>query len=343
MSQAPPLTARAAALKGFSALASSYGLKPAALFAEAGLPSDAERDPERRLPTLALNRLLESAAFAAGAEDFGLRLADLRGFSNLGPVSMIARDEPDVRSALGVFIRYLPLHNDALAVHLSEARGLSILTTRVFDPGAALQARDLAVAMLLRILRQLLGPRWEPEMVCLERPRPMAPTRFSRYLGERLSFEQEFSGIVLMSSDLDRPNPMAEVELRPYAQAMLANADVPRDLNVSERCRRLVETLLASRQCSAQQVAVRLQMSRRSLDRALAREGTSFLKILDGARRDIAARQIGGSGRSITEIADILGFRSASAFSTWFRAQFGEAPRIYRARAGDAAKGALSL
>ena len=49
----------------------------AALLREAGLPTDPERDPDRRLAASRINRLFEQAAELAGTEDFGLRLAEL--------------------------------------------------------------------------------------------------------------------------------------------------------------------------------------------------------------------------------------------------------------------------
>jgi hypothetical protein len=195
MRQSP--TIRAAALTGFGALARSYGLDPAALLRAAGLPADAERDPDRRLPTSAINRMFEQTAELAGADDFGLRLADLRGFSNLGPVTLLARDEPDIRSALAIFISYLPLHNEALTIDLSEHDGLAILACAVAGEGPKVQATDVAVAMLYRILRQLLGTGWQAQGIYLERQRPVRLGPFERAYSARVHFARTSAGLPL--------------------------------------------------------------------------------------------------------------------------------------------------
>lgn len=92
--------------------------------------------------------------------------------------------------------------------------------------------------------------------------------------------------------------------------------------------------MLSNRRCTAPFVAQQLGLSRRTLDRRLAGEGTSFHALLDEVRRDIARGQIEGSRRSMAQIADLLGFGSAAAFSTWFVGGFGMPPGQWRSKAG---------
>ncbi len=323
-------TVRAAALTGFGALARSYGLDPAALLREAGLPTDPERDPDRRLAASRINRLFEQAAELAGTEDFGLRLAELRGFSNLGPVTLLARDEPDIRSALGIFISYLPLHNEALTIDLVEEGGLAILGCTIASDGPRIQATDVAVAMLHRILRQLLGLGWHAQGIYLERPRPVRLGQFERSFSGRVHFAQDFSGIVFDPADLDRPNLLAEAALRPYTAQLLAGLPGLADLPLAERVRRLLRAMLAGRRCTAPLVADRLGLSRRTMERRLAAEGASFHALLDEVRGDLARGQLTGTTRSNAEIAELLGFASSAAFTAWFAGRHGLPPQAWR-------------
>lgn len=328
MRQTP--TVRAAALTGFGALARSYGLDPAALLRGAGLPGDAESDPDRRLPTPAVNRLFEAAAQQAGTDDFGLRLSELRGFSNLGPVTLLARDEPDIRSALAIFISYLPLHNEALSIDLSEQDGLAILACAVAGDGPKVQATDVAVAMLHRILRQLLGTGWQAQGVYLERQRPVRLGPFERAYAARVHFAQDFSGIAFAAADLDRPNLLAEAALRPYTAQLRAALPGLTDLPLAERIRRLLRAMLAGGRCTAPLAAERLGLSRRTMERRLAGEGTTFHALLDEVRSEVARGQLTGSARSNAEIADLLGFASSAAFTAWFSARHGQPPQAWR-------------
>lgn len=331
MRQTP--TVRAAALTGFSALARSYGLDPAALLRAAGLPADAEQDPDQRLPSRAINEMFERTADLAGADDFGLRLSELRGFSNLGPVTLLARDEPDIRSALAIFISYLPLHNEALVIDLAEHDGLAILACVVAGDGPKVQATDVAVAMLHRILRQLLGTGWCAQGVYLERQRPVRLGPFERAFNARVYFAQDFSGIAFPVADLDRPNLLAEAALRPYTAQLRASLPGLADLSLTERIRRLLRAMLAGRRCNAPLVAARLGLSRRTMERRLAAEGTTFHTLLDDVRAEVARGQLSGTSRSNAEIAELLGFASSAAFTAWFAAQHELPPQAWRRQA----------
>ncbi len=101
MSHASRLTVRAASLTGMTALCRSYGVDAGVILRQAGLPSSIESQPDRRVAVTSVNLALELAALTCGCPDFGLRLSELRGFSNLGPISLLARDEPTVVVATG--------------------------------------------------------------------------------------------------------------------------------------------------------------------------------------------------------------------------------------------------
>lgn len=330
MSQAKGLTVRAAALTGITALCRSYGVDAAPLLRRAGLPANPEGMPDLRVPCQAVDQAFELAALACGRDDFGLRLSELRGFANLGPISLLARDEPTVGAALAAIEAYLPLHNDALVVTREHHGEIVVLRSTLLGPGARVQATDIAVAMQHRILRQLTGPAWEAEEVCLSRPRPADLAKFRQVLGPRLRFDADFDGIVIRADLLDSPNPMAEAALRPYASQMLRLADPGAGESMADRVRRVLALLLSSGRCTAGHVAQHLGLSRRTLTRALEAEGTRFLALLDTEREEVALRHLSARARSMAQIADLLGFSSPAAFSTWFRARFGVSPREWR-------------
>lgn len=336
MSQYAPLTVRAAALTGLGALCRSYGVSAAGVLRGAGLSPTLEDEPDRRVPAAAVNLALELAAEACGCDDFGLRLSELRGLANLGPIGLIARDEPTIGAALGAIEACLPLHNDALGVRRERFGDLVALHTAVLMPGPKRQAGDIALAMQHRILRQLAGAQWQAEEVLLTRPPPADPARFRQALGPRLRFDAESDAIIVRAELLERPNPLADPAFRPYASWLRVGADPGRAEPMSERVRRVLWLLLPGGRCTGGRMAARLGVSRRTLTRALAAEGTSFLALLDETRRDIAQRQLASGTRSLAEISDLLGFSGAAAFSTWFRHHHAASPRQWRAasRAG---------
>jgi len=79
-------------------------------------------------------------------------------------------------------------------------------------------------------------------------------------------------------------------------------------------------------------IATILGMSERTLHRRLAVEGTSFQRLLDDTRRELARHYLGQREVSLADIAYLLGFTDQSSFFRAARRWFGSSPRDYRIR-----------
>jgi AraC-like DNA-binding protein len=88
--------------------------------------------------------------------------------------------------------------------------------------------------------------------------------------------------------------------------------------------------LVARREPTLVDVARHLNMSPRTLMRRLDAEDTSFHRIRDGLRRDIAIRELAHSTRSIESIGRQVGFTSGANFHRAFRRWTGATPGSYR-------------
>jgi AraC-like DNA-binding protein len=326
--------ARYAALSGYGALSDSLGLDWAPLMRSAGLDPAGLAVQDRWIPAAAVARLLETSAAASGREDFGLRLAGLRRLANLGPLALVIREEPDVRSVLEMLIRYEHAYNQAISIALSEADGLATIRVDLDlgEPAGARQATELAVGALHRIHRQLHGARWQPLSVCFAHRAPADLGTHLRIFGPALQFRREFAAIIVRAGDLAAPNTIADPLLRPYAHQFLATLGPPAEDTMVARIRALIEALLPAGHCSIVQVARSLGVDRRTVQRRLAASGQSFSSLRDAVRADLAERLVPNPRRSLTEIAEELGFSEPSAFSRWFRGRFGCSPSQWRSQ-----------
>jgi AraC-like DNA-binding protein len=147
-----------------------------------------------------------------------------------------------------------------------------------------------------------------------------------------MQFQREFAGIVLRASDLAAPNKIADPLLRPYAHQFLDTIGRPAEVTMAARVRELIEVLLPTGHCSIVQVARSLDVDRRTVQRRLADSGETFSSLLDAVRAELAERLVPNPRRSLTEIAEELGFSESSAFSRWFRRRFGCSPSEWRSR-----------
>jgi AraC-like DNA-binding protein len=335
MSQPGRLTVRAAVLTGFSDLCRSMGVDPAPILRAAGLGVTSEAEPDRRVAIAAVARAVELAALASRREDFGLELAQRRGFSNMGPVGLLARDEPTVGAAMATIETHLPIHNEALVITHEDHGDLVVVRIAVLGVAARTQVNVVAVAALFRVMRQLAGSDWAPEEISLTCPAPRDDRPFRRMFGDNLRFGAAFDGVTVRTDLLARPNRLADAVFHRFApQAVRIFAPAQTDLMTS-RVQRVLPALLSYRRCTAAHVATQLGVSRRTLTRQLADEGASFLVLLDDLRSDIARSHLGTRSRRLGDIADMLGFSSPAAFSTWFRRCHGVTPRDWqKAQAG---------
>jgi AraC-like DNA-binding protein len=324
--------ARYAALSGYGALSDSLGLDWQPLMRSVGLDPAGLAVQDRWIPVAAVVQLLEISAVASGREDFGLRLVEFRRLANLGPLTLVIREEPDVRRVLEMLIRYEHTYNQAMSIRLSEAEGLATIRVdlELGEPTGSRQAVDLAVGALHHIHRKLHGTRWQPLSVCFSHPAPADISSYLRIFGPVVKFQHEFAGIVLRATDLAVPNKMADPLLRPYAHQFLDSIAPPPDVTTVTRIRELIELLLPTGHCSIVQVARSLGVDRRTVHRRLADSGETFSSLLNAVRTELAERLVPNSRRSLTEIAEELGFSEPSALSRWFRGQFGCSPKEWR-------------
>lgn len=329
----PSHLVRSAVLTGYAEVARSLGLEPYRMLDVVGLPAACLTELETRISADAASRLLEVSAAAAGVEDFALRLLSTRQLSLLGLVGLVVREQPTVGKAIEAIARYVRVHNEAVFVELEPVEdGLHILKVSFLQErhAAARQGAELLVGASYRILKALLGDAWVPQTVCFTHGSPRSLEAHHRAFGPDVEFDHEFNGVLLTDANLAHPlanaDPLMAEHLTRYIDQV---ARVP-DETTADQVRRLMRDLLASGQCSADRVARRLGVDRRTVHDRLVREGVNFSGLLDDTRRRLASAHLEDSERSIAAIAEVLGFSATSAFTRWFRVQFDATPTGWR-------------
>ena len=329
----PPYV-RYATLNRYVDLGRELGIDPVSLMRVHGLDPSGLAHPDRRFPAAAAARLLTETARLTGHDDVGLRLADLRQISTLGPLSLVLREEPDVRSAVALLLRYEHSYNEALRMTMSEQN--EVATIRLgLDFGEEVDLRqslELGIGALHGILREFLPADWRAVRVAFPHPPPRSRETHERVLGANVDFDQDFAGIELLASDLDTPIATSDPHLREFAQQFLRSLGTPRDATLRERVREMIELLLPAGRCSAAQVANNLGMDRRTLHRRLERHGETFSSMLESTRAQMAERMLVTGLYTMSDVSLMLGFSAPSGLSRWFRQHYGCSPSEWAAR-----------
>jgi AraC-like DNA-binding protein len=100
--------------------------------------------------------------------------------------------------------------------------------------------------------------------------------------------------------------------------------------NIAEQLMRKLAELMAAGEANADSACRALRLSRRTLQRRLRAEKTSFQKVLNEARAVLAVNYLSDKRLKSLEIAMLLGYSSISSFTTAFKSWYDMPPAEYR-------------
>lgn len=318
-------TIRSATLNGYNELARSVGLDPISMVRKVGLDPACLSDPNARIDATAVAKLLEASAAESQAEDFGLQLSTFRRLSSLGPFSLVVREETTARRALETLGRYLRLHSEMLSIKIEDMGHLALLRVDIAAGARSprRQGMELFVGFLFRVMRELLSPSWRPRQVSFMHAPPRSLSAYGKVFGCIVDFEAGFNGMVCSAEDLSGPLPTADPVMARYARQYLeAMVSIP-DMTLPNKVRWLVREMLPLGRCSVEKVAQHLGVDRRTIHRHLERQHETFSSVVDQVRAELVENYLDGDKRSLTDVADLLGFSALSAFSRWHKRHFG--------------------
>ena len=213
---------------------------------------------------------------------------------------------------------------------------MAILSYEIHQPlvEATDQVGDGAVALLFNVLRALCGPDWKPAEVRFahRKPRDLAP--FRRFFHAPLRFDAEENALVFSADWLSRHLPDTDPQLRSLLQKQIDTLEARHGDDFPEQVRRVLRSALVTGQAKADQVAALFAMHARTLNRRLNAFGIGFQELLDEGRFEIARQMLGNSAMDVSQIAALLDYADASAFTRAFRRWSGTTPARWRTARG---------
>jgi AraC-like DNA-binding protein len=102
--------------------------------------------------------------------------------------------------------------------------------------------------------------------------------------------------------------------------------------NYAAQLKRMLAELMAEGEANADAACRALKLSRRTLQRRLKAEKTSFNKVLQEVRAVLAINYLSDERLKALEVAMLLGYSSISSFTTAFKSWYDLPPTEYRQR-----------
>jgi len=100
--------------------------------------------------------------------------------------------------------------------------------------------------------------------------------------------------------------------------------------NIAAQLQTMLADLMARGEANADAACRALRLSRRTLQRRLKAERTSFQKVLQEVRRELSIRYLSDTRLKALEVAMLLGYSNISSFTTAFKSWYDMPPAEYR-------------
>jgi AraC-like DNA-binding protein len=179
------------------------------------------------------------------------------------------------------------------------------------------------------IFRLLIGPSFRPVRVAL----PTAPTAAAaheRFFGCPVTFDSDYAGLELASTDLDRRRSSDDPLVREHVARYL-DAEGPADDDLVAQILHLIDRTLSTGHANTTTVAAHLGLHPRTLHRWLTKHDETFGRLLDNVRREKATHYLTESTMPLGRIAGLLGYSQQSCLTRSCIRWFDASPRDIRA------------
>lgn len=309
------------------------GLDARSVFVEAELDPSMLQDPNARFPAARMAQLWRLAEERSGDPAIGIAIGMRWNPTTFHALGYAWLASATLGEAFHRLARYSQLINDASEFTISSAGSSYLVTGTVRDPGFELWPVTIQATMvaITRMCRMLLGESFSATEVLF----PFAPTAatvaLETNLRAPLRFGSDKAGMLIDRQDMERPLPTANPELsRNSEEIAMKYLSRLNQKQLSQQVRRHVVEALPSGQIREEDIAAKLNLSTRTLQRRLLEEGVSFGDLLQSVRRELAGNYINDSQLSISEIAYLLGFSDQANFTRAFKRWFGVPPTDWR-------------
>ncbi len=224
---------------------------------------------------------------------------------------------------------------DDMTMHLVTDKDLAGLELRFTDPVIANHRflNEIMLRSLWRLLDWLMGGNMSIARFDFTFPTPEDIASYHDYFNAPLAFGRAQSAFWFDAKQLQALVRVDDTALRDFLSDQQIKYIVSGRRN-DETSTKVRTHLHQSKPAwpDLDATAEVLRMSPATLQRNLAKEGTSFQMLKEKLRRDMAITYLTTTSISLTELSDLLGFSESAVFQRAFKSWTGIAPGSYRRR-----------
>ena len=191
---------------------------------------------------------------------------------------------------------------------------------------------ELAAAAATSLCREVSPGDFSPAAVSFVHRAPADPCEAKAFFACPVHYGASRDGLEIDDSLLRAGNRLGDERISEFFDSHLEGelADVNSESALVRRVRDEVARAMSEGVPAMAEVAGRMGMGARTLQRRLAEEEESFLDVVESVRRETAERLLARTDYSVAEVAFLTGFAEQSTFTRAFKRWTGQTPRAYR-------------
>ncbi|MDH5727440.1 MAG: AraC family transcriptional regulator [Gammaproteobacteria bacterium] len=193
-------------------------------------------------------------------------------------------------------------------------------------------AYEFVFSFMTKRIRQITTESWTPKRICLPFSSPINSQAHKDFFRTTLQYDAPVGILVICRDSWNQPLPTSDQQLMSvldeHARMLLEKRPLPDDF-VGQVRKQIVRELHGG-EALRKNVAEKLNMSPRTLQRRLDKQGVMYADLVDEVRAELAKTKLQASDLSLPEIGSLLGFSEQSSFNRAFKRWTGKTPREYR-------------
>jgi AraC-like DNA-binding protein len=317
------------------------GIDPAPFIQRHGLPETAADDVGVQVPISVVRAVSDEIAAAIPDPFLGISVVRFMNRGSWGVLEYMFRTASTCRDVLREFVRYSLLVNTVMDITFNEDAdgGVFNHVIRCDSPEmAGRHASEYACGIVVGMGRELTGKDLAPKRAWFCHERPADTSELEAFFRCPMEFRAGANGLLISKDVLElkvqSADPVLHAILETQAQQEV-KARAPSADFLGQVQAQILEALPGGAP-SVEQVAARLKMSARTLQRRLAEQGKTFERVVDDARRDAALLLMSDERKALAEISFEVGYSDVRAFTRAFKRWTGKSPGEFRRGGSDA-------
>jgi AraC-like DNA-binding protein len=267
-----------------------------------------------------LRKFLVLAAERTGIDDLGLRVAGTVSMDELGSLSMKMKAMRSLYASLALFCKEIAEVNSHATFWLSRSDGKTWFFRH--NPHELDVAQDIAeqftVRYMVKLVQLTAGPEWHPEQVWLKSPGLRGYKKYPEFKNSKISLARGVTAVMLPEDDesTDIPKRMTP--------------PLPQPPTLTDSLKTLLKMYLPDN-CPGIDVAAELsRLSVRTFKRKLENEKTTYRKLLQQTRFEMACSMLENTDMNMLDIANSIAYSHPGNFTRAFQKWSGLSPQEYR-------------